>query len=252
VRYLPAEYRRYQSLPSAFLDGLCVVSAVTLSAACVLVIVVQPDWAVVKFLLFGGCAAFFLMIRRHLLAYEVRVRLRPFLGGVRRGDVDGVGWLLEALAAMDGWTPYARRRARAALAAVVSSEQLLEALIFHGRRGHVSVAAFSKRIGSRFAGPLAESLASLDPDGRVRESAVLAMARRPCPDQLRFLVERSADWVPQVRSAAQQALRTQLAQWPELVPRAQAASHRIARRAHAAEVFNLVLGGASPPAVSKT
>jgi hypothetical protein len=56
------------------------------------------------------------------------------------------------------------------------------------------------------AGPLSTALASMHPDGHVREAAVAAMARGARPEFVPFLVLRSTDWVGAVAGRARGAL----------------------------------------------
>ncbi|MBU2662747.1 HEAT repeat domain-containing protein [Actinoplanes bogorensis] len=60
------------------------------------------------------------------------------------------------------------------------------------------------------------ALASMHRDGRVREQAVLAMAARPAPGVMPFLVLRSGDWVGPVREPARVAVAALLAEQPEV------------------------------------
>lgn len=143
---------------------------------------------------------------------------------LKRGNVEGYAWLLRVLADMDGRTPRARRRTRVALELIAANERLMDGLFVHCRRNEVSVAVFADRLGRFGTGKHAPVLASLHPDGQVREAAVKAMALRLRPAYVPFLVERAVDWVPEVRTAAHDVLRAQLGQRPELVSPARSAT----------------------------
>lgn len=91
--------------------------------------------------------------------------------------------------------------------------------------------------------PLAWALASLDTDGYVREAAVTAMAARPRPEFVPFLVERSLDWVPPVRERAFTALSTLLATHPSVYgPLVRLELPRIERRKGAGRIVSVVPG----------
>lgn len=175
-----------------------------------------------------------------IVVEQARARIGPFLRRLRRDNVDGYAWLLRVLANMDGCTPRARRRSRVALDVIAANERLVDGLFVHCRRRQISVAVFADRLGRFGAGVLVPVLASLHPDGRIREAAVTAMARRLRPAHLPFLVERAVDWVPEVRTAAHDVLRTQLGRRPELLPQAKSAYARIARRKHAPALAQLI------------
>lgn len=198
---------------------------------------------------FGASLVLAEATRRQRLDDRTRARVAPFLRRLRRGDIDGYGWLLRVLADMDGRTPRGRRRSRVALDAIAADERLMDGLLVHCRRRRLGVEVFVERLRRRSAGGLTPPLASLHPDGHVREAAVTAMGRRVRPAHLPFLVERAVDWVPEVRAAAHQALRTGLGQRPGLLPPARPVSARIARRAHAPALARL-LDGASRTSIA--
>ncbi|GAB3850938.1 HEAT repeat domain-containing protein [Dactylosporangium cerinum] len=215
-----------------------------MTAASALITVVEPAfWSVFGLLFFGFGLVLAEATRRQRLDDVTRNRLEPFLGRLRRGDVDGYGWLLKVLATIDGRTPRARRRSRVALAAITADERLLDGLIWHCRHRQISVAVFAERLGRPGAAGLTPVLASLHPDGHVRQAAVTAMGRRPLrPAHLPFLLERANDWVPEVRAAAHEVLRSQLGQHPGLLAPARMAFERVARRRHAPTLRDLIYG----------
>lgn len=210
-----------------------------MTAAAALITVVEPGfWSIFGLVFFGASLAGGEAERRGRLDDKTRARLDPFR--LRRGDVDGYGWLLRVLADMDGRTPRARRRSRIALDAITEDERLMDGLIVHSRRHQISVAVFAKRLRRWGAGGLAPVLASLHEDGRTREAAVTVMGLRVRPAHLPFLVERAVDWVPEVRAAAHEVLRAQLKQRPQLLPPARLAYARVARRKHAPALSQLI------------
>ncbi|MEU7876554.1 hypothetical protein [Dactylosporangium sp. NPDC049140] len=245
MRGLPHQYQPKPKpyFKDAFGNYVHLFCAGLMTAAAALVTVVEPGfWSIFGLVFFGFSLVLAEATRRGRLDDKTRARLEPFLLRLRRGDVDGYGWLLRVLADMDGRTPRARRRSRIALDAITADERLMDGLIVHCRRRQISVGPFVKRLGRWGAGGLAPMLASLHTDGRARETAVTAMGRRVRPAHLPLLVERAVDWVPEVRAAAHEVLRTQLGQRPELLPPARLAYARIARRKHAPALAQLIDG----------
>jgi hypothetical protein len=164
--------------------------------------------------------------------------VKPFLGRLDRRTVDGYIWLLWRLAKLDGRTWRARRRVRIALTAIGGDVRLLDGLFVHCRQRQLSVDAFTRPGRST----LNAALASLHPDGRIREAAVAAMGRRMRPEHVPFLMERTVDWVPEVRIAALEVLRKKTELWPQ----ARSAYTRVARRKHAPAVAELLGLGMDP------
>lgn len=96
--------------------------------------------------------------------------------------------------------------AREALAVVSADPRLVRQLDESARAPRWSpppawVAEAAEHL-SAGGGPLATALASLHPDGRVREAAVARMLTEPCPGSAPFLVLRTCDWVRPVRDRA--------------------------------------------------
>ncbi|GAA3209976.1 hypothetical protein ACFO1B_56500 [Dactylosporangium siamense] len=242
MRGLPSQYRPKPYRKDAFVHVHWCCAAL-MTAASALITVVEPAfWSVFGLVFFGLSLALAEATRRQRLDDKVRNRLDPFLGRLRRGDVDGYGWLLRVLATMDGRTPRARRRSRVALAAITADERLLDGLLVHCRRHQLSVAVFAERLGRRGTAGLTPVLASLHPDGHARQAAVTAIGPRLHPAHLPFLVERAVDWVPEVRAAAHQVLRTGLGRRPDLELPAGRAYARVARRKHAPALSQLIDG----------
>ncbi|GAB4054236.1 hypothetical protein [Catellatospora paridis] len=237
---LPAQYRPASHLKEATLH-LPLSAAGAMTAASAMVLVANPVWGTAGVLLFGFGTVRLERQRRVLGDDEIRARISPFRQ-LRRGDVDGFAWLLRVLAEIDGRSPRARRNARIALETIAAEDRLMRSLIFHCRRNDVSVEVFRDRLRRFGTGTLAATLASLHPDGRVRVAAVAAMGRRLRPVHLPFLVERTVDWAPQVRTPAQRVLRRQLRRRPALLPQVRAAYARVARRRHAPVVAQLIGG----------
>ncbi|MGH3627369.1 MAG: HEAT repeat domain-containing protein, partial [Sciscionella sp.] len=97
----------------------------------------------------------------------------------------------------------------------------------------------------RPSGPVVAALASLHPDGRVRERAVsvmtepetfIAHAREVVP----FLVLRTTDWAAPVRMASRMRLVAFLDRFPDLLPTAAETALRLACRARSGFALNLV------------
>jgi hypothetical protein len=237
---LPPELRQNDMPGPPFGDAFVLACGVLMTLASALVLLVDPWFALLGLLMFGGSTIILESTRRARLAERTRARLSPFVSGLRRGNADGFRWLLTVLAKLDGRHPGARRRALVALKTIAENERLLDGLIFHSRHGHVDLAVFSRRLSAPGASSLVAALASLHPDGHIREAAVRAMARRLRPAHLPFLLERAVDWFPQVRTLAQTALRFELARRPALLPQARSAYARIARRAHAAQIAQVI------------
>ncbi|GAA2332429.1 hypothetical protein [Dactylosporangium salmoneum] len=243
MRGLPHQYRPELApyFKDAFANHVHLFCAGLMTAASALLTVAEPGfWPTFGLVFFGFSLVLAEAVRRKRLDDKTRARLEPFLLRLRPGDVDGYGWLLRVLADLDGRTPRGRRRSRVALDVIVADERLLEGLIVHCRRREISVEVFAERLGRRGAGGLAPALASLHADGRAREAAVLVMGRRVRPAHLPFLVERAVDWVPEVRAAAHEVLRTRLGQNLELRLRARHAYERVARRKHAPALAQLI------------
>ena len=215
-----------------FLAGL-------LTAVSALVLVVDPVAGVTGLLCFGFCLCLAEVQRRARVDNRTRARIEPFLHRLRRGNVDGYVWLLKVLADMDGRTPRARRRSRIALGLIATNAILMDGLFVHSRRREISVAVFGDRLRRFGAGVLVPALASLHPDGRIRQAAVTAMSWRFRPAHLPFLIERAVDWVPAVRSAAHDILGKQLRR-RDLLRRATTSYARVARRKHAPELERLI------------
>ncbi|MFD0599810.1 hypothetical protein ACFQZ4_51995 [Catellatospora coxensis] len=216
MRSLPAQYRPAPHLGQGTLH-LPLAAAGAMIAVSATVAVANPVWGSGGVALFGYGAIRIEMQRRVLADDETRARIAPFRQ-LRRGDVDGFAWLLQVLAEFDSRLPRTRRDARIALAAIAAEHLLMRGLIFHCRRRDVSVEVFQDRLRRFGTGPLACALASLHPDGQVRAAAVAAMGRRLQPAQLPFLLERTVDWAPQVRTAAQHVLHSRLRRQPALLP----------------------------------
>ncbi|MDG6105600.1 hypothetical protein Daura_13365 [Dactylosporangium aurantiacum] len=242
MRGLPPQYRPTgPDLKEMFANWGNLCCAWLMTAAAAFVVVIEPGLrSVLAFLFFGSGLVLAEGTRRARLDDRTRARVEPFRRRLRRGDVDGYGWLLRVLADLDGRTPRARRRSRVALDAIAAEQRLMDGLIVHCRRRQVSVAVFAGRLGRWGAGALTPALASLHPDGRVREAAVTAMGRRTRAGHLPFLVERAVDWVPQVRAAAHGVLRTLLERRPQLLAPAGPAAARVARRRHAPALQRLL------------
>jgi hypothetical protein len=243
VRGLPRQYR-----PKPYFKDLSVYvhwpCAALMTAASALITVVEPAfWSVFGLVFSGFSLVLAEATRRQRLDDKTCNRLEPFLQRLGRRDVDGYRWLLRVLATIDGRTPRAHRRSRVALAAIAADERLLDGLIWHCRHGQVSVAVFAGRLGRLGAAGLAPVLASLHPDGHIRQAAVTAMGRNPVGfAHLPFLMERANDWVPEVRAATHQVLRSQLGQHPGLSAPARHAFERVARRRHAPALRALIYG----------
>ncbi|WP_155386011.1 hypothetical protein [Catellatospora paridis] len=212
-----------------------------MTAASTLILVVEPSvMAILVWLFFGFGLVGTEAGRRALVDEKARARIGPFLRQLRRGNVDGYVWLLRTLADVEGLPRWSRRRGRITLDAIAADEQLMNGLLVHCRRRQISVAAFADRLGRWGAGVLVPPLASLHPDGRVREAAVVAMARRLRTAHVPFLIERAVDWVPEVRTAAHAVLKAELGQHPGLLPHARVAYARVSRRKHAPAVARLL------------
>ncbi|QLQ40531.2 hypothetical protein [Micromonospora robiginosa] len=105
--------------------------------------------------------------------------------------------------------------ARSALALVAGAPGLVVRLDEHARSapwyGRHRDPVWQRIVGRLSAGPVATALASTHADGRIREQAVAAMADRPYPEVVPFLVVRAADWVAPVRNRARAGLALVLA-----------------------------------------
>ncbi|MEV4133727.1 hypothetical protein AB0J72_16340 [Dactylosporangium sp. NPDC049742] len=125
--------------------------------------------------------------------------------GARHRVLDGYRQLLAAL----------RRRSPIALAQLSSRPALIDGLFFHARRGDLrrELQPFADRLRKR-SNPVTRALASLHPDGHVREAAVSAMVERPRPEYVPFLAERAVEWVEPVRRRALAGLHKMLTEQP--------------------------------------
>ncbi|GAA2485413.1 hypothetical protein Ahu01nite_012730 [Winogradskya humida] len=154
----------------------------------------------------------------------------------RHPSLDGYRELLAAMVVT---------RDRTTLAQLGWHPALAHDLIRHARLGRLrpEIKPFTTRVRRR-RDPLAWALASLDTDGYVREAAVTAMAARPRPEFVPFLVERSLDWVPPVRECAFTALCALLAAQPSVYgPLVRLELPRIERRKGAGRIVSVVPGG---------
>ncbi|MEV4657300.1 hypothetical protein [Micromonospora sp. NPDC049301] len=125
-----------------------------------------------------------------------------------------VGALLEVDAAPEA-------EARSALAVVAADPGLVVRLDAHARREpwygpyrEPTLRRVTECFSGPASGPVAMALASMHPDGRIRERAVAAMLGRPGPSTMPFLVLRTGDWVKPVRDRARAGLALLLSDDP--------------------------------------
>src|SRR5690349_10587266 len=162
-------------------------------------IVRDPLWGSAGLLFFGGGVALLCHEWRLRAAEAVVAEIRDIAGRVARHDLDGYRRLVDKLEPLRG------RRAAGALVVLSGCANLLDGLFYHARRCEID------GLPGTGKEPLTWVLASLHPDGHVRESAVAAMGRVPRPEFVPFLVERAVERVDTVRGAALSALREMLA-----------------------------------------
>jgi hypothetical protein len=234
---LPPRYRP-DLPPKSFVLYLHLFTAGLMTSASLLVVFVDPLTAAVGIVFFGAGLALAVAQRIQYLNERTTAMVKPFLGRLDRRNADGYVWLLWRLAKLDGRTPRARRRVRIALTAIGGDARLLDGLFVHCRQRRLSVDAFTRPNRST----LHAALASLHPDGRIRQAAVAAMGRRMRPEHMPFLMERAVDWVPEVRAAALGVLQERAEMWPQ----ARSAYQRVARRKHAPAVAELLGLGMDP------
>ncbi|MGX6601461.1 hypothetical protein ACWKSP_04880 [Micromonosporaceae bacterium Da 78-11] len=185
--------------------GVTLVAAVVLAVAYQVarfgvVLVRDARVAVPSLLLAGGIVLAFTSARNGIAAtVGARTeRLRSMRFFLVRHDPDGYRELLTLLRRR-------ARRTRPVALALLDEPQLVDGLIFHARRGHLraELQPFADRVrGDARPDPVALVFASVHADGHVREAAVAAMAARPRPEYVPFLVERAVEWVEPVRARA--------------------------------------------------
>jgi len=201
-------------------------------------IVRDPLWGSADLLFFGGGFALLIHLWRQRAADAVVDEVRDIVGQVARHDLDGYRRLVDKLEPLRG------RRAAGALVVLSGCAKLLDGLFFHARRREIGGLPDSSKE------PLAWALASLHPDGRVRESAVAAMGRAPRPEFVPFLVERAVERVDAVRGAALSALREVLADESAREPIARSFS-RVTGRQRAAGIAELLGPGPGGPGLGR-
>ncbi|MEV6305177.1 hypothetical protein AB0M02_37595 [Actinoplanes sp. NPDC051861] len=183
----------------------------------------EPLTATLCMTFFGGCCAFLIYESRRRATDETISAVGGFLRERRlaRHDIDGYQQLVEIAAPLRG------RAGVWALTELSHDPRLMDGLFFHARRREI---AGLPEPGTE---PLSWALASLHPNGYVREAAVAAMGRAPRFEFVPFLVERAVERVDAVRSAALAALR-------QIPAGASAESFaRVAARRHAGDLAEL-------------
>jgi hypothetical protein len=169
-------------------------------------------------LFFGGGFALLTHMWRQRAADAVVDEIRDIGRRVARHDLDSYRRLVDKLQPLRG------RRAAGALVVLSGCAMVLDGLFFHARRGEIG------GLPETGQEPLSWVLASLHPDGHVRESAVAAMGRAPRPEFVPFLLERAVERVDVVREAALSALREMLADESVREPIARSFSRVIGRQ----------------------
>ncbi|BCY09061.1 hypothetical protein [Actinoplanes sp. L3-i22] len=187
----------------------------------------DPRSATLCLLFFGGGAVFMLHLWRREAVTEATAEIAALVLSTGRHDLPGYQRLIPAL------TPLRGARAAAALAGLQDCAKSLDGLFLHARRREL---AGLPEPGDT---PLSWALASLHPDGHVREAAVNAMGRQPQSVFAPFLVERAVDHVGAVRSAALAGLRALLADESAWMPVARS-YRRVAGRRHADALAELL------------
>ncbi|HAI13150.1 MAG TPA: hypothetical protein DCM28_15690 [Phycisphaerales bacterium] len=86
--------------------------------------------------------------------------------------------------------------------------ELLYARYRHYTTTHQSVVEWSKKIS--FDNTLQLCIASLNGNGHIREQAIYGLDKHHQPKTIAFVLRALSDWVPQVRSAARDAIETML------------------------------------------
>ncbi|MFI1992084.1 hypothetical protein [Actinoplanes sp. NPDC020271] len=187
----------------------------------------DPRSATICLLFFGGGAALMLHVWRREAFTEAAAEVAALVLATARHDLPAYQRLIAAL------TPLRGARAAAALTGLHTCAKSLDGLFFHARRRELD--GLLKLSDT----PLSWALASLHPDGHVREAAVAAMGRKLQTAFVPFLVERAVDHVGAVRSAAMAGLRAMLADESAWMPVARS-YRRVAARRHAAALADLL------------
>ena len=139
------------------------------------------------------------------------------------GELEVIPYIFSLVVDGPGAVAAAAARAVAALMSDISSRQLLQldlAIRQHSGAWWSSAAGFDyhllspakvkRLIGHGEASTMLLGIASFTANGYVREAAIKKLAEIRTGRELPFLVVRINDWVPQVQSAAQDALEERL------------------------------------------